>query len=243
MEIRCPQCGHRFDAMGEVLIDCPCCHHMIDTRTISPESEAEPPHDRSFERRRGENEAFSVKDLRREDGPRARAPRNADNWQEPEPDDNEFWAARQHKDVQDAIKYSASPKLKQMSERDRKRRAGYSPGMFTFIAGLFFPGAGHFRMGRPARGAAFFLLVILAGIVTFFAVPLDEGFDVTARGYQNLPRTNIYALVGSLLSSKVKYTVLAVGVAHLISIIDLIVLLGMGRNPRPDQHDYEGPKP
>ena len=106
--------------------------------------------------------------------------------------------------------------------------------MFTFIAGLFLPGAGHFRLGRPARGAAFFLLVILAGLVTFFAVPLDEQPDFTARGHYNLPKTNIYALVGSLLSSKVKYTVLAVGATHVISIIDLIILLGMGRKPEPE---------
>jgi len=234
MEIRCPKCGHRFDPMGEVLVDCPCCQLMIDTRTICSEGEAEPPHDGSFKRGRDENEAFSVKDLRREGGPRDHAPRNADNWQEPALDDNEFWAARQHKDVRDAAKYCASPNWKQMSKRDRKRHAGYSPGMFTFIAGLFFPGAGHFRMGRPARGAAFFLLVILAGIVTFFAVPLGEQPDFTGRGYHNIPRTNIYALVGALLSSKVKYTVLAVGVTHVISIIDLIVLLGIGRKPRPE---------
>ena len=234
MEIRCPKCGHRFDPMGEVLVDCPCCRHMFDIRTISPEGEAEPPHDASFERGRDGDEAFSVKDLRREGEPRAHAPRNADNWQEPALDDNEFWAARQHKDVQDAAKYCASPKWNQMSERDRKRRAGYSPGMFTFIAGLFFPGAGHFRIGRPARGATFFLLVILAGIVTFFAVPLDEQLDFTARGYQNISRTNIYALVGALLGSKVRYTVLAVGIAHVISIIDLIVLLGIGRKPRAE---------
>lgn len=235
MEIRCPKCGHKFDPRGESLVDCPCCEHMFDTRTVITESETKPPQDGSSEGPRSRDEAFSVKDLRRKGGQRAHAPRNAENWQEPAPDDNEFWAARQHKDVQDAVKYSASTNWKQMSERDRRRHAGYSPGMFTFFAGLFFPGAGHFRLGRPARGAVFFLLVILAGVVTFFAVPLDEQPDFTARGYYNLPRTNIYELVGSLLSSKVKYTVLAVGVTHLISIIDMIVLLGIGPKPTFEQ--------
>ena len=45
MEIRCPQCGHKFDPMGEILVDCPCCELMIDTRTISTGSEAEQPND------------------------------------------------------------------------------------------------------------------------------------------------------------------------------------------------------
>ena len=233
MEITCPKCGHKFDHKGEVLVDCPCCELLIDARTIGIESEPGPLADDSFEKSRDVNEAFSVRDMRPEDERRAHAPGSADDWQEPAPDDNEFWAARQKKDVQDSVKYCASPKWRRMSERDEQRRTGYSPGMFAFIAGLFLPGAGHFRLGRPARGAIFFLAVILAGVITFFAVPPGELPDFSVRGYYNLP-TNIYTLVGSILSSKVKYTLLAVGALHLISIIDLIVLLGIGDKPTPE---------
>ncbi|MBN2207846.1 MAG: hypothetical protein JW759_00900 [Candidatus Coatesbacteria bacterium] len=233
MEIRCPKCGHKFDPMGEVLVDCPCCGDMFDVRTLDIGGEAGPIANGASDERRNPNQAFSVRDLRPEDERRAEAPRSADDWQEPALDDNEFWAARQRKDVQDAVKYCASPTWRRMSQRDEQRRAGYSPGMFAFIAGLFLPGAGHFRLGRPARGAIFFLAVLLAGVITFFAVPADELPDFSGRGYPNLP-PNIYTLIGSILSSKVKYTLLAVGTAHLISIIDLIVLLGIGDKPTPE---------
>jgi len=233
MEIRCPKCGHKFDHKGEVLVDCPCCQLLIDARTIGVESEAGPLADGASEKRGNLNEAFSVRDLRPEEGRRAHAPGSADDWQEPAPDDNEFWAARQKKDVQDVVEYCASPRWRQMSERDEQRRAGYSPGLFAFIAGLFLPGAGHFRLGRPARGAFFFLAVILAGVITFFTVPPDKLPDFSLRGYSNLS-PNIYALAGTILSSKVKYTLLAVCAAHLISIIDLVVLLGIGEKPTPE---------
>ena len=236
MEIRCPQCGHKFDPMGEILVDCPCCELMIDTRTISTGSEAEQPNDNPPKTGREADAPFSVKDLRRGHGQDPRSARNAMNWEEPAPDDHEFWAARREKDVDDAVEYCGSPKWKRMSERDEQRRDGFSPGLFVLIAGLFFPGAGHFRLGRPARGAIFFVAVILAGVVTFFAVPIGEQPDFMGRGYPELP-PSIYALIGSILSSKVKYALLAVGTVHFVSLVDLIVLLGIGPKPRFDSDE------
>ncbi len=231
MEITCPQCGHKFDPMGEVLVDCPCCERMIDARAAIAESQAEPESDNSSAGRKAD-EPFSVKDLRQGHGQGKRTARNAKNWKEPAPDDHEFWAATREKDADDAVEYCASPKWKRMSERDEQRRAGYSPGIFVLIAGLFIPGAGQFRLGRPVRGAIFFVAVILAGIVTFWVVPGAEQPEFMGRGYPALP--NVYALLGSIVGSKIKYALLAIGIAHFISIIDLIVLLQMGPKPRFD---------
>ncbi|MBN2208357.1 MAG: hypothetical protein JW759_03585 [Candidatus Coatesbacteria bacterium] len=232
MEIRCPKCGHKFDPMGEVLVDCPCCEHLFDARTVSPESQGASPRDPN-ERGRGADEAFSVKDLRSDSGAQPHSAHSEDAWQEPALDDSEYWAARQHKDVQDAINYSASDNWRRMLKRDKERQAGHVPGMFTFLAGLFFPGAGHFRLRRPARGAFFFLLVIVAGAVVFFAFPLDDHPEFTGRGYHDVPTTNIYAIAALKLSSKIRYTIFAVGIAHILSLIDLIVLINIGPRPTP----------
>ncbi|MBN1591942.1 MAG: hypothetical protein JW941_01690 [Candidatus Coatesbacteria bacterium] len=232
MEVKCPKCGHKFDPMGEVLVDCPCCEFMIDTRTILEEHKTHP--DRRNSETRGLNEPFSVKDLRDEKARDPRSSRKTDNSGIGTGEEySEFWESLRQKDIDDSVEYCASPKWKEMSERDRQRRSGIPSGGPVFLAGLAIPGAGHLAIRRPLRGLFLFFAAIIAGIVGFYLGPSLELPSGLERGYLDLP-PNLYEYAIGVLIDQIKYPLIALGSVHLISIIDLLVLLKIGPKPKLD---------
>ncbi|HUT04389.1 MAG TPA: hypothetical protein VM163_10915 [bacterium] len=115
-------------------------------------------------------------------------------------------------------------------------RAKHGPGLGTsrsisaIVAGLFLPGGGHFRIGRPARGAIYLLGFILAGVITFLSVPFQTQLPLSMRGYSD-GMASLYQTLSFLVSRKVIYTLVALCVAQAASVIDLVILIIIGDRP------------
>ena len=115
--------------------------------------------------------------------------------------------------------------------RDRQEpRLGASGNISAVVAGLFLPGGGHFRIGRPARGAVYLLGFILAGAITFLSVPSQTQLPLSLRGYSD-GMASLYRALSFLVSRKVIYTLVALCAAQAASVIDLVVLLVIRDRP------------
>ncbi len=110
-----------------------------------------------------------------------------------------------------------------------------SRNISAIVAALFIPGGGHFRIGRPARGAIYFLGFILAGVITYLSIPYQGQLPLSMRGYSD-NMASLYRTLSFLVSHKVIYTVVALTVAQAASILDLVILLVIGDRPsrRPE---------
>ena len=126
---------------------------------------------------------------------------------------------------------SAQVRRPRQAARDKQPPAsGASRSISAIVAGLFLPGGGHFRIGRPARGAIYLLGFILAGVITFLSVPFQTQLPLSMRGYSE-GMASLYQTLSFLVSRKVIYTLVALCVAQAASVIDLVILIIIGDRP------------
>lgn len=121
-------------------------------------------------------------------------------------------------------------KPRQTARDGQRSGPGPSRNISAILAALFVPGGGHFRIGRPGRGAIYFLGFVLAGVITYLSIPYQGQLPISLRGYPG-GVASLYETLSFLVSRKIIYTLVALILAQATSIIDLVIILVIGDRP------------